>query len=413
MKTKKMDSNFGSATHVRAYRDELVAEAKTLLSTADAEKRALTAEEELSHDELLSEIKRTSDALAKIDERTSTLRVLESLATRGGLPRPGGSGDSVGSQLVRSEPFAEFRSRLGSGFPSAMVPLEVRAPLLSPSGGWPATVAAPSTMAPLPPWGEVRVSSLFTTLPAEGSQVPYLRDPGQTSAAAPVAEGDPKPETTVSPTLVSEPLSTIAHWSPVSVQSLEDVEGLRAWIDSILLTGLADVEETQLLTGNGTPPNLRGLLNVTGLTAAHAMTGEETAADAILAQMMAVQTASRLPVDAVILAPDAFTALVTTKADTSGVYLSGQPLATAPLSTLWGMRYVISAALDPGTALVGSFRRAAAIYRRGAIRIDASNSHADYFVKNLVAIRAEMRELLAVFKPSAFGLVTELVPAAP
>jgi HK97 family phage major capsid protein len=291
-----------------------------------------------------------------------------------------------------------------------MVPIEVRAPLLSPAGGWPAAVTAPSAMQPLPPWGETRLAQLFTVLPAEGGNVPYLRDPGQTSAAAPVLEGDTKPESAAAPVLVSEPLSTIAHWLPVSVQSLEDVDGLRAWIDSILLTGLADVQEAQLLNGNGTPPQLRGLLNVSGLTAPYAMAAGQTAADAILTQSMLVQQGSRLPVDAVVLSPSAFTAIATGKTDgTTGAYLSGQPMAAAPLLSLWGIRYTISPALADGTALVGSFRRGAAIYRKGTIRIDVSNSHADYFIKNLVAIRCEMRELLAVFKPKAFGLVTDLV----
>jgi HK97 family phage major capsid protein len=158
-----------------------------------------------------------------------------------------------------------------------------------------------------------------------------------------------------------------------------------------------------------------GLLNVSGLTAAYAKDADESAADAIQTQAMLVQTASRLPVDAVVLSPSAFTAIATSKTEPSGggAYLSGQPFATAPLLTLWGIRYVISPAFAEGTALVGSFRRGAAIYRKGAIRIDVCNSHADYFIKNLVAILCEMRELLAVFKPKAFGLVTDLVPATP
>src|SRR5262245_5931933 len=407
MKTAKMVSNFGSASHVREYRDRLVAEAKQLLGTADDEKRALSAEEELTHDELLGEIKRTSEALAHLDQRASTLRVLESMA--GPASRFGGTGDSVGAQLVKSENFAQLRSQLGGGFGAVtMVPIELRTPLLSPAGGGPATVAAPVSTGPLPPWGEVRVAQLFPVIPAEGGNVPYLRA-GATVAAAPVAEGELKPESEAAPTLVTEPLRTIAHWLPCSEQSLEDVEGLRSWIDNVLLVGLADAEEVQLIAGSGTPPAMTGLINTAGLTAAYAKTATESAADAILEQAMRVQTASRLPVDAVVLSPTAFKAITTTKADSSGVYLSGQPLAAAPLSSLWGLRYVVSAAIPTDQALVGSFRRGAAIYRKGTIRIDVSNSHSDYFIKNLVAIRAEMREVLAVFKPSAFGKVIDLV----
>ncbi len=61
-----------------------------------------------------------------------------------------------------------------------------------------------------------------------------------------------------------------------------------------------------------------------------------------------------------------------------------------------------------GTALVGAFRTASQIFRKGALRVEASNSHASFFVTNLVATRAEERLALAVYRASAFGTVTGL-----
>jgi HK97 family phage major capsid protein len=75
---------------------------------------------------------------------------------------------------------------------------------------------------------------------------------------------------------------------------------------------------------------------------------------------------------------------------------------------LWGLPLVVSAALAAGTGVVGAFRRGGAIYRKRTYRVDMSNSHSDFFIKNLVAIRAEVRELLAVFKPESFASVTNL-----
>ena len=41
--------------------------------------------------------------------------------------------------------------------------------------------------------------------------------------------------------------------------------------------------------------------------------------------------------------------------------------------------------------LVGDFERAATLYDRHAPRIEVSTEHADFFTRNLVAIRAEER----------------------
>jgi HK97 family phage major capsid protein len=69
----------------------------------------------------------------------------------------------------------------------------------------------------------------------------------------------------------------------------------------------------------------------------------------------------------------------------------------------------LSADMPASRALVGAFNTAAGLYRKGGIRVEASNSPVDFFIKNLVAIRAETRVALAVYRPSAFGEVTGLI----
>lgn len=203
-----------------------------------------------------------------------------------------------------------------------------------------------------------RVSSLFARGTAEGGNAPFIVD-NSTGDAAPQTEGAAKAEITLVLPLSILPLQAIA-----------------AFVGKV-----ADRP-----AGSG-----------------------ENAADAILAQAMLVQAASKLPVDGCIVASDTFAKLVTMKAVGGGGYLVGSPLG-APTSTLWGqLRLAISVNQPTGTAIVGAFGRAAAIYRKAALRIDLSDSHSDFFVKNLTAIRAEQRELLAVFKPLGFGTATGLL----
>ncbi len=75
---------------------------------------------------------------------------------------------------------------------------------------------------------------------------------------------------------------------------------------------------------------------------------------------------------------------------------------------LWNKPVILSDAIGAGTALVGNFGAAAAIARRGGVTVEASNSHQDYFEKNLVKIRAEERLALCVYRPAAFTVVSGL-----
>jgi HK97 family phage major capsid protein len=70
------------------------------------------------------------------------------------------------------------------------------------------------------------------------------------------------------------------------------------------------------------------------------------------------------------------------------------------------MNVFVTTNVGLGTVLLGNFREGATIFRRGGVTVEATNSHSDYFTKNLSMIRAEERLALATYRPSAFGVVT-------
>jgi HK97 family phage major capsid protein len=95
--------------------------------------------------------------------------------------------------------------------------------------------------------------------------------------------------------------------------------------------------------------------------------------------------------------------------DANGQYYGSGPFAPAVQATIWGLPAVKTPTIAAGTALVGAFQSSAQVFRKGGIRVEASNSHNDFFQKNLVALRAEERLALAVYRPAAFGTVTGLI----
>jgi HK97 family phage major capsid protein len=252
----------------------------------------------------------------------------------------------------------------------------------------------------------VTVAQLLARGMTDAAALRFIQETTFTNAAATVLEGGTKPESTLAFQEVDATLRKIATWLPATEEILEDVQSMRSYIDARLVQGVAVELDDQLLNGNGVAPNLLGILNTTGLAAAVPV-GAGTAADAIATQIAAIYNTTGLMPDGVVLNPTDWLALQLVKA-TTGEYLGTGPF-TAPVSpTLWGLAVAVTPAIAAGTGLVGAFGKAAQLFQKGGIRVEVSNSHSDYFIKNLVAIRAEVRAALAVYRPAAFGTVTGL-----
>jgi HK97 family phage major capsid protein len=227
------------------------------------------------------------------------------------------------------------------------------------------------------------------------------------NAAAPTAEGAAKPESALVFALVTEPVRKIAHFLPVSDETLEDVAQIASYIDGRLRLGVDLATEDQLLNGNGTAPNLLGLLNRVGLAATVVQGASESVADAILRQIGAISTTAMTAPTAVIMNPADWLPTQIVK-DSTGRYIGPSPFETPQVPTLWGLPVALTTTIAAKTAFVGAFATMSQFFQRGPIQVAASNSHQDFFVKNLTAIRAERRGALACYRPGAFGRVTLL-----
>jgi hypothetical protein len=65
------------------------------------------------------------------------------------------------------------------------------------------------------------------------------------------------------------------------------------------------------------------------------------------------------------------------------------------------------------TAYVGDFQNGLTLFDRGTTAVMLTDSHADYFIRNMLLILAETRALPAVTEPAALVKVTEGVAAPP
>jgi HK97 family phage major capsid protein len=89
---------------------------------------------------------------------------------------------------------------------------------------------------------------------------------------------------------------------------------------------------------------------------------------------------------AVVLSPDDYVGVDLLR-DGMERYCAG-PFGAGP-ATLWGLPRAIGYQLAPGEALIGDFRKYT-LWDREQASISFSDSHADFFTRNLVAILAEV-----------------------
>jgi len=247
------------------------------------------------------------------------------------------------------------------------------------------------------------VLDLLTTGTTDSDTVEYVREGTHTNNAAPVAEatatGDGsgvKPESAMALAIVTETVKTIAHWIPATRRALADAGQMRTLIDNFLRYGLEEELEDQVLNGTGAGENFTGIYNTTGTsTQAYSTSLLETTRKA----RTLVMTQGRATPTAYLMHPTDWEAFDLLKDAENRYYFGGPSVLGTP--RLWGLPVVESEANTAGHALVADWRLAV-LWNRQAAQILVSDSHSDFFVRNLIAILAEMRAAFGVIRPAAF-----------
>ena len=249
---------------------------------------------------------------------------------------------------------------------------------------------------------QVLIRDLLTTIPVTDSAVEVMRELVFTNNAAPQAgELANKGKSDITYSQETYVVQTMAHHVIASRQILADVPRLQAEIDNRLMYGLDLLSDSQLLLGDGTGNNLKGLLvdsAVPDLGASAAETGTIWV-DFIRKAVTTLQLAN-YSATAVVVSPADWEILETSKG-TDGHYI----WATVPQggeARMWRIPVVVSNGMPEGTFLMGDFAMGATIYDRQQKTVYTADQHADLFIQNGIAILAEERLAFAIERPNAF-----------
>jgi HK97 family phage major capsid protein len=247
------------------------------------------------------------------------------------------------------------------------------------------------------------IRDIVTTGTTNSDTVEYVRMGATTNAAAPVAEATAtagasgaKPESAMALAVVTETVKTIAHWIPATRRALADAGQLRTLIDSFLRYGLEEELEDQMLTGDATGENFDGILHVAGTTAQAWSTDILTT---LRKARTKVTLTGRATPTAYALNPLDWETIDLLQDNEARYYFGGPSVLGNP--RMWGLPVVESEGVTQGIGVCADWRLAV-LWDREQAQILTTDSHSDFFTRNMIVILAELRAAFGVIRPSAF-----------
>ena len=267
------------------------------------------------------------------------------------------------------------------------------------------------------------VIGLFDQIETTQNSFAYMEETTFTNAAAEQAEEATTAEATLDFTEQTAPIRKVGVFLPVTEELLADVAGIQGYVNSRLGTMMKLRLDSQLLSGDGTAPNIEGILdagksNVDSIDYS-SYAGELKQFGAMYQAITNIRTGAFVEPDNIVMHPNDWNSIVTSVTDFAGTssagYAAKNPLyvvsggfGDSPTPRIWGLPVVPTTAIAENTVLIGRFGggEAAHVVMRQGLDLAVSDSHSDFFLKGKLAIRATMRVGLVVYRQEAFSKIT-------
>lgn len=249
----------------------------------------------------------------------------------------------------------------------------------------------------LPEYPTRLLDLLVTRVPVSTATFTWFKQTVRTDNAAPVADNALKPTSVYTFTEQTGDVQVIAHLSEAIPQRyLTDYSLLGQFLQDEMFEGLMRAVETQVMTGNGTAPNLRGLLNTSGILTQAWSTN-------LLTTLRKATTALELYGEqptAWAINPADVEVLDLLQDNEARHYFGGPSQQMGNSAPVWSIPIVKTVAVPAGTAVLGDWRYLELVVREDA-RLDIDTSGV-LFDRNQFKARAEGRWGVAIPRPSAF-----------
>lgn len=302
-----------------------------------------------------------------------------------------GQGGQVGDGMKIHSPAVEAKSIIMSG---------------SDSGGAFVRREYDDTVSlPLRP---LTILDLITVVRTGSNLIEYVRVKTLTRAAAVVPEvtdtagsgytAGAKPQASMTFEIVQAGVKTIAVWTPITRQILADAPQLESEIDAFEQTDLQLALEEEIISGAG-GTHFTGLENTPGITPHPRLASD---ADLLVTTRKARTTTmvvARAKPTGYLFNPYDWETIDLLRNATAGNFYFGGPTVMG-IQQLWGLPVAESEVVPQGTGYTGNLKEMKLWDREQPTR-RITDSHADFFTHNLIAILTELRAAFGVKRPAA------------
>lgn len=252
------------------------------------------------------------------------------------------------------------------------------------------------------PLRPLTIRDVITILQTGSNLIEYVRVNALTRAAKIVPEATSvtddaalKPEAGMALEVVQTAVKTIAVLMPVTRTILADAPQLESMITNFLRTDIDLELEEEIISGPGGAEHFTGLENTVNLTPQPFVTDMLTTARK--ARTAALIT-GRARSTGFLLNPLDWETLDLTK-DAENRYYFGGPLAMGT-KMLWGLPVIESEVIPQGTFYTGDLKQMV-VWDRQDPTLYMTDSHKDYFARNIITILYEGRWAFGVLRPPA------------
>jgi HK97 family phage major capsid protein len=252
------------------------------------------------------------------------------------------------------------------------------------------------------PTRPIHIRQLLSLGSTQSDVVRFVKESGYSNGAAPTAEGVTLTQSDFDMTASDANVRKIGTYFRISEEMLADTPQLTSYISARAPEKLLEVEDTQILSGDGTGANLSGIIGDAADFAAGSLAGTVESAnefDVIVASLNQLALAN-YNADTILLNPSDFHKILLLK-DTTNNYLKDQVYGGLQPAFM-GVKVILNTAISAGTFLIGNFSVGTQLWVRDGVNVEFFREDGTNVRDGFVTVRVSERVALTNYLPNAF-----------